>query len=119
MRIANLALLGILAAAGCGEKSAPTRSAPVASTAAPAAIPPDGAQLFRFMLERIPTLAARVPCSCCRFTIGECYRGACPPQCGACNLIGRDAYTWHHQGLSDVEIVSRVREKYPRPSSLE
>jgi hypothetical protein len=118
-RILDLALLGIVVAAGCGDKSPVSRPAPGASTAGPLpaaptdVIPPDGAQLFQFMLERIPVLAAKVPCSCCRCTIG----GACPPQCGACNLIGRDAYTWHQHGLSDDEIVSRVRAKYPRPAS--
>jgi hypothetical protein len=113
-------LLVSLASLGCGEKSTPPRPDPVAAVApaAPAAagdaIPPDGAMLFAFMLERIPDLAMKVPCSCCRYTIGECYKGACPPQCGACNKIGRDVYTWHQQGIGDDEILARVRNKYPR-----
>lgn len=119
----TLGLLIALAGAGCREESTPPRPGPVAAAApaapaAPAAagdaIPPDGAKLFAFMLERIPELAMKVPCSCCRYSIGECYEGACPPQCGACNKIGRDVYTWHQQGVGDDEIVARVRKKYPR-----
>jgi hypothetical protein len=71
-------------------------------------------RLFSFMFERIPVLAAKVPCSCCKYTLAECYRGACPPQCGACNQIGREVYTWHMQGMSDEAIVVRVQAKYPR-----
>lgn len=67
------------------------------------------------MLERIPELAARVPCSCGNRTLAECYRGACPPQYGPCNGMGRDVYPWQQPGLSDDAIVARVRARYPRP----
>jgi hypothetical protein len=78
------------------------------------ALPSDGKPLFDFLLAEIPHLADKVPCSCCPFSIGDCYRGACPTSCGPCNQIGRDTFQWHQEGVSDDEIVSRVQAKYLR-----
>jgi hypothetical protein len=120
MTIPLLAAAGLLVAAGCAPERAdgrevvarPAADPPPAATRAADEVPPDGPELFAFMKEKIPELAAKVPCSCCPFTIGQCYDGACPSSCGPCNAIGRDAYTWHVQGIPDDEIVARVRDKY-------
>ena len=96
--------------------------APVAEPAATGAaahahadeVPPDGRQLFDFMLAKIPELVAKVPCSCCPFMLGQCYHGACPTSCGPCNKIGRKVYNWHQEGVSDDEIISRVTTQHPR-----
>ncbi len=97
----------------------PVAQSPAASAAAQAQadeLPPDGRQLFDFMLATIPDLVAKVPCSCCPFTLAQCYHGACPTSCGPCNKIGRKVYKWHEQGVSDDEIVSRVVTQHPRKS---
>lgn len=84
----------------------------VASTAKP--LPAAGRARYNFLLAEIPQLVDKVPCSCCPYSIGQCYRGACPETCGPCNEIGADVYAWHHEGLSDREVVKRVQQKYPR-----
>ena len=105
-----LSLCTALALAGC-ERSVPAAQ-PAAIVEDP--LPPDGPELFRFMRERLPELSMKVPCSCCGYSIGQCYHGACPPSCGPCNQIGRDVYRWHREGVSDGEIVARVRQNYHR-----
>lgn len=75
---------------------------------------PDGKPLFDFLLANVPELVEKVPCSCCPFALAECYRGACPTTCGPCNRIGRKAYEWHKQGMSDDAIVARVKAEFPR-----
>ncbi len=113
MTIVFVAATVLVTVACSSERSAPTPPARAAATpTAPLEIPPDGPDLFAFMKEKIPTLAAKVPCSCCPYSIGQCYDGACPSSCGPCNSIGRDAYTWHVQGVPDDAIVARVRLKY-------
>lgn len=116
LRMLSCASLMVLVVA-CERAPAP-RSAEVVSAglsgAAADEVPPDGPGLFRFMLERIPELAMKVPCSCCSYKIGQCYHGACPTSCGPCNRIGRDVYEWHRKGVGDDEILARVVRKYRR-----
>lgn len=111
----------VLAACESGRPAPPPAPAPPApaahadhdhEAAGPKPVPPNGKPLFAFMLKEIPQLVDKVPCVCCPYTIGQCYRGACPPDCGPCNLIGRDVYAWHHEGLGDEEILDRVAQKY-------
>ncbi len=92
----------------------PSTPSPSRTTATPEALPPDGRQLFDFLLAKIPKLVAKVPCSCCPYSLAQCYRGACPTSCGPCNRIGRQVYKWHVQGVSDDDIISRVKIRWPR-----
>jgi len=43
-----------------------------------AELPPDGAQLYRVLLEEIPEVVAAVPCACCGKVLAWCYQGGCP-----------------------------------------
>lgn len=43
-----------------------------------AELPPDGAQLYKVLLEEIPEVVKNVPCACCGESLAWCYQGGCP-----------------------------------------
>lgn len=114
--------IALLVAAGCDSQRTSTPEATATApapdqaptTSTNATLPPDGRPLFDFLMANIPELVAKVPCSCCPFTLAECYGGACPTTCGPCNEIGRHVYEWHQQGMTDDAIVARVEAEFPR-----
>jgi len=92
--------------------ASPHKHGPSGPAGHPSTVPEVGKPLFDFLLAEIPDLVDKIPCSCCSYKLGQCFRGACPHNCGPCNMIGKDVYEWHRAGLSDDEILKRVHERY-------
>ncbi len=100
------------------RQDVPARAAAEQATAeepAPAhasRLPPDGDELFAFLLKEIPDVVSEIECTCCGKKLADCFHGACPGTCGPCNQLGREAWELHEQGLSKDEIVHRMHDRY-------
>ncbi len=42
-------------------------------------LPPDGSELYSFLLKEIPDIVSEIPCPCCGEYLDVCYKGRCPP----------------------------------------
>ena len=42
-------------------------------------VPPDGSQLYSFLLREIPDIVSEIPCACCAEYLDACFKGRCPP----------------------------------------
>jgi len=81
MRI--LVTLVLMAAGACGREEQaivpPEGASPSTKARAPIpTLPPDGKQLYEFLMREEPKLMAEIPCACCKLSLADCFEGACP-----------------------------------------
>ena len=76
-------VLPLLFAAACSQDEGTAAASESASRSAPKSaaipeLPPDGKQLYEFLMREEPKLMAEIPCACCNLSLADCFEGACP-----------------------------------------